>query len=77
MKKKPGQKTFEALPRRWVVERTFAWTTAHRRLARDYERRTAHSESFFRWALIRTMARRIVRGTPVPRWRPGSTPDPQ
>ena len=28
---------FEVLPRRWVVERTLAWTTAHRRRARDYE----------------------------------------
>jgi transposase len=69
VKKKPGQKTFEALPRRWVVERTFGWTTAHRRLARDYERRTDHSESFFRWAMIRTMVRRVVRSAPVPRWK--------
>nr|MDT0663927.1 transposase [Micromonospora sp. DSM 115978] len=76
VKKNPGQKTFEALPRRWVVERTFGWTTAHRRLARDYERRTDHSESFFRWAMIRTMARRVVRPGPVPRWSKHPTSGP-
>lgn len=32
-------------PRRWIVERTFAWFNNYRRLARDYERRTAHSEA--------------------------------
>ncbi|ABD09545.1 IS5 family transposase [Frankia casuarinae] len=46
VRKKPGQKTFEALPKRWVVERTLVWLTAHRRLAHDYERHPATSASF-------------------------------
>jgi putative transposase len=75
VKKKPGQKGFEPLPRRWVVERTFGWTTANRRLARDYERTPAHSESFIRWAMIRVMTRRLARGTPALRWRTRPTKD--
>lgn len=39
VRKRPGQRTFEVLEKRWVVERTLAWITAHRRLARDYERK--------------------------------------
>ncbi len=61
VRKKPGQRGFEALPKRWVVERTFAWTTMHRRLARDYERKPAISEAFIRLAMIRTMVRRLPR----------------
>lgn len=68
VRKKAGQKGFEALPKRWVVERTLAWLTAHRRLARDYERLPATSEAFIHWAMIRTMVRRLVRGKPVERW---------
>ena len=37
VKKKEGQKGFEVLPRRWVVERTFAWFGRYRRLSKDYE----------------------------------------
>lgn len=67
-----GQRGFAALPRRWAVERTFSWITAHRRLARDYERRTAHSEAMIYWAMIGTMARRLARGRPAT--RPGPRP---
>lgn len=56
-----GQTTFIVLPRRWVVERTFSWTTNRRRNARDYERLTAHSESFMYWASIITMTRRLSK----------------
>jgi len=38
VRKHPGQSTFEPLPRRWVVERTLAWISKHRRTVRDYER---------------------------------------
>jgi transposase len=38
VRKPPEQRGFAVIPRRWAVERTFAWITAHRRLARDYER---------------------------------------
>ena len=55
------------IPRRWAVERTLAWLTAHRRLARDYERHPATSEAMIRWAAINTMTRRIARGGPATR----------
>jgi hypothetical protein len=51
-------KGFQVLPRRWVVERTFGWLTRCRRLARDYERKTAHAEAMIKFAMIRLMAAR-------------------
>ncbi|RBY82415.1 IS5 family transposase [Geodermatophilus sp. TF02-6] len=56
-----GQTGFVPLPRRWVVERTHAWITGHRRLARDYERRPEHAEAMIKWAMIGLMARRLAR----------------
>jgi transposase len=55
------------IPRRWAVERSLAWLTAHRRLARDYERHRATSEAMIRWAAINTMTRRLARGGPATR----------
>ena len=60
--------TFQVLPRRWVVERTLAWITRHRRTVRDYERLTAHHETIVYWAMIITMSRRLARQ----RQNPGS-----
>jgi transposase len=51
---------FQVLPRRWVVERTFGWLTRCRRLARDYERKTAHAEAMIDVAMIRLMAARLA-----------------
>jgi transposase len=62
VRKPAGQQGFAVIPRRWAVERTFAWLTAHRRLARDYERDPAVSEAMIRWAAIDTITRRIARG---------------
>ena len=42
---------FEVLPRRWVVERTFAWISEHRRTVRDYERLPASHEAMILWAM--------------------------
>ncbi|ANY05388.1 IS5 family transposase [Pseudonocardia sp. HH130630-07] len=67
VRKPPEQRGFAVLPRRWVVERTLAWVTAHRRLARDYERHPAVSEAMIRWAAINTITRRIARGEPARR----------
>jgi transposase len=67
VRKPQGQKGFAVIPRRWVVERTLAWLTSHRRLARDYERHPATAEAIIRWAAIATMTRRITRGTPATR----------
>ena len=49
------------LPRRWVVERTFAWLTFNRRLCRDYERLPDTSEAFIYMAMARLMVRRLAR----------------
>ena len=49
------------LPRRWVVERTLAWITRHRRTVRDYERLPAHHETYIYWSRIIVMTRRLAR----------------
>lgn len=59
--KKEGQQGFQVLPKRWVIERTNAWVTRNRRLARDYERLAASSESFIYTAMTRICLRRIAR----------------
>jgi transposase len=67
VRKPKDQKGFAVIPRRWAVERTFARLTAHRRLARDYERSPETSEAMIRWAAINGMLRRITRGAPATR----------
>jgi transposase len=67
VRKPAGQRGFVVIPRRWAVERTLAWLTAHRRLARDYERHPAVSEAMIRWAAINTITRRLARGRPATR----------
>ena len=52
---------FEVLPRRWVVERTFAWISKHRRTVRDYERLPASHEAMILWAMIALMACRLTQ----------------
>ena len=52
-------KGFVVLPRRWVVERTFAWLNNHRRLSKDYERYTKTSETMIQIAMMRLMLRRL------------------
>jgi transposase len=52
---------FVVLPRRWVVERSLAWITRHRRCARDYEALPAHHEAMVRWAMIRITSRRLTQ----------------
>jgi transposase len=65
----PGSKGFVKLPRRWVVERTFAWLGRYRRNSRDYEWHPYSSESMIRISSIHRMLR-ILRPeqskTPVP-----------
>ena len=56
-----GQNGFQVLPKRWVIERTFAWLSRHRRLARDYERLAGSAEAFIYLAMIRLGLRRLAR----------------
>ena len=52
---------FRVLPRRWVVERTFAWLGQNRRLSKDYERLCATGEALIYAAMSRLMVRRLAR----------------
>jgi putative transposase len=53
---------YVALPRRWVVERTFSWLSQNRRMSKDYERLCASAEAFIYAAMIRLMVRRLACG---------------
>jgi len=52
---------FELIPRRWVVERTFAWLGRCRRLAKDWEKSILSAESWLLIAHIRMVTRRLAR----------------
>jgi transposase len=56
----PRPKGFRVLPRRWVVERTFAWLGRSRRLSKDYEALPATEEAWIYLAMARLMARRLA-----------------
>ena len=53
------RKGFQILPKRWIVERTFAWFESYRRLAKDYEFNTDTSETMIQLAMIKLMLNRI------------------
>lgn len=53
--------TFKAEPKRWVVERTFAWLGRNRRLAKDFEATIASAEAWIMIASIRLLSRRLAR----------------
>jgi putative transposase len=55
-----GQVGFVVQPRRWVVERTFAWLGRNRRLAKDYEKLTECSETWVYLAAIRLLLTRVA-----------------
>jgi len=63
VKKPEDQKGFAVLPKRWVVERTFAWGGRYRRLSKDYEARTETSEAFIYWSSVHRMLQRLVKTT--------------
>jgi putative transposase len=59
VKRNDDVKGFVVLPRRWVVERTFAWLGRNRRLSKDYERKCESSEAFIYVAMIHLMLKRL------------------
>ena len=56
-----GLKGFVVLPRRWVVERTFAWLNRNRRLAKDFENSIASATAWIFMASVQLLPRRIAR----------------
>ena len=60
VRRPPGSEGFVRLPRRWVVERTFAWLGRYRRHSRDYERRTDSSEAMIRVSMIHRLLQRLT-----------------
>ena len=61
IKRSDSANGFQVLPRRWVVERTFAWLGRCRRLAKDWEKSIASAEAWLLIAHIRLVTRRIAR----------------
>ena len=59
VKRSDEKKTFVLLPRRWVVERSFAWLSFHRRLSKDYEKLARKSESAMYIAMLLMILRRL------------------
>ena len=55
------QHTFQVLPRRWVVERTFAWLGRQRRLSKDYEGLPETTETWIYTTMTGLMLRRLAR----------------
>ena len=73
VRKPLGIKTFQVLPRRWVVERTFSWIVKCRRLDHDYERLPETSEAMIKWAMIGLMVRRLAPPPGRKPWQRSST----
>jgi transposase len=61
VKRSDSVKGFEVLPKRWVVERSFAWFGRCRRLAKDFENFNRTALAFLRLASIRLMLRRVCK----------------
>ncbi len=61
VKRSDHANAFSVLPRRWVVERTFAWLNRNRRLAKDFETTVASSQAWVYLASVQLLARRLAR----------------
>lgn len=59
-----GVKGFVVLPKRWIVERTFAWLGRYRRHSKDYERTVASSEAMIYISMINLMSKRLAKANP-------------
>jgi putative transposase len=60
VEREPGTHGFQVQPRRWVVERSFAWLSRNRRLAKDYERKVQTSETLLELVAIRLLVCRLA-----------------
>jgi putative transposase len=60
VKRPPEAQGFVVLPKRWIVERTLAWLSRFRRLAKDYEETSSSSEAWIHLSMIRLMLRRLA-----------------
>jgi transposase len=60
VKRSDAMTGFKVLPRRWIVERTFGWLIQSRRLVRDYEVKTQHSEAMIYLSMSKRMLARIA-----------------
>ena len=60
VKRQPDQKGFQVLPKRWIVERTFAWLGFCRRNSKDYERNPETSEAIIQISMIHLMLKRLA-----------------
>ena len=68
VRKLGDQVGFQILPKRWIVERTFAWLAHYRRLSKDYEELLENSEAMIEIAMIQLMLHRLCRA-PIPQER--------
>jgi len=57
--KKIHKKAFSALPKRWIIERTFGWMNLYRRLSKDYEYSTKSSETMIQITMIHIMLKKL------------------
>lgn len=60
VRRDPGTRGFEVLPKRWIVERTLSWIRRNRRLARDVEHLASTAEAMIKLAMIKIMLRRLA-----------------
>jgi len=63
VKRSDSEKTFRVLPRRWVVEGTFAWHGRYRRLSKNYEFHASTSEAMIFFAMTNLILRRLATQT--------------
>jgi len=61
VKREPGARGFAVLPKRWLVERTFAWLGRNRRLAKDFDATLASAATMLHLASIQLLLRRLAR----------------
>ena len=61
VRRPPEQRTFQVLPRRWIVERTFGWLNLQRRLSKDYEGLCETTAAWIHIAMTGLMLRRLKR----------------